>query len=290
MLRPALFYQNPGLSVSLDKIGTFQPGNISKGFLRTDWDKVSRHRHLLRTQPKLRHTGAQSFGRYSSVQPKTVFYRHDDSQIFLFSAAGYLEPAQNISTEPATADKPVIKSLTQHLNLSARILSEHYTVISFQSNAPLLHLMPQGGMLCLLCGPVASGQAKANCNSIIHHSHLLIIQMAHVLPQTAFVNSPDLFQKNDGILAQPYTASGNIDMGRQPGFSRLAGNGSRNDCRRMAVTRVILYDQHRTGPSLFAANHRRQICIENIAPLHCCFRHVFHAPCIVSCATGKIHM
>ena len=43
-------------------------------------------------------------------------------------------------------------------------------------------------------------QAKADRNGIIHQGHLLIIQTAHMLPQTALVNGADLLQQNHGIL------------------------------------------------------------------------------------------
>ena len=78
-----------------------------------------------------------------------------------------------------------------------------------------------------------------------------------MLTQSAFINGSDLLQQDHGILAQTYTATGNVDMGGQPGLSRLAGDGRGDDRGRMAVSRIILHDQDRAGAALFAPNNRR---------------------------------
>ena len=67
-------------------------------------------------------------------------------------------------------------------------------------------------------------------------------------------------------LLRPTLPSRNVDMGRKPGFPRLAGDGRRNDRGGMAVSGVVLHDQNRPGPSLLAAHDRRQIGIEYVAP------------------------
>ena len=34
-----------------------------------------------------------------------------------------------------------------------------------------------------------------------------------MLPEAALVDGANLFQQNDGILTQPHTAAGNVDVG-----------------------------------------------------------------------------
>ena len=71
--------------------------------------------------------------------------------------------------------------------------------------------------------------------------------MSHMLAQTFFVNSPDLFQKNNRILAEPNAAACNIDMGGKPGFPGLAGDRSCDDCGRVAIACIILYSNDVMG-------------------------------------------
>ena len=111
--------------------------------------------------------------------------------------------------------------------------------------------MQQGAYSFRLNGTVS--QAKTDRNGIIHHQHLLFVQMAHMLPQTLLINGADLLQQDHRILAEPHTAACDIDMCRKPGLSCLAGDGSGNDRGRMAVARVILYDQNRSCSTLLAA-------------------------------------
>ena len=58
--------------------------------------------------------------------------------------------------------------------------------------------MQQGAYSFRLSGTVS--QAKADCNGIIHQQHLLVIQMAHMLPQALFIYGADLLQHNYRIL------------------------------------------------------------------------------------------
>ena len=92
-------------------------------------------------------------------------------------------------------------------------------------------LMRHGGDydIQLLQASAASREAKTDSNGVVHFVHLLLIQASHVFPKAAFIDGPDLFQKNDGIFTQANAPPRNVDVGRQPGFSCLAGNGSRND-------------------------------------------------------------
>ena len=89
-----------------------------------------------------------------------------------------------------------------------------------------------------------------------------------MLTQAALVNGTNLFQKNYGVFAQPYTAPGNVNMRRQFGLAGLAGNSGGNHCRRMAVSCIILNNQHRTCAALLAAHYRGQVRIEDIAPFN----------------------
>ena len=88
-----------------------------------------------------------------------------------------------------------------------------------------------GGVISILSGKSAAARkTEADGNGIVHHSHLLFVQMPHVFPQSALVDGADLFQQDNGILAEPNAASGYIDMGWQAGLACLAGNGSSDHC------------------------------------------------------------
>ena len=54
-------------------------------------------------------------------------------------------------------------------------------------------------------------------------------------------------------------------MGGQLGLAHLGGDGRRDDGGAVAVSRVILDDEHRAHAPLLAAHHRAQVGIENIA-------------------------
>ena len=64
-------------------------------------------------------------------------------------------------------------------------------------------MLPEGRILPL--------QAKADRDGIVDHSHMFIVQMAHMLPQAAFIDGAHLFQQNHRVLAQPHRAPCNID-------------------------------------------------------------------------------
>ena len=98
-----------------------------------------------------------------------------------------------------------------------------------------------------------------------------------MLPEAALVNGSDLLQKDHRILAQPHAASGDVDVGRQLCLAGLAGDGGGDDRGGMAVAGIVLDDENRPGASLFAAHHRGQICIENVAPSDCAV-HTHHSP------------
>ena len=60
--------------------------------------------------------------------------------------------------------------------------------------------IPKNRRVSLRCS-VAAGKAEADGDGIIHLRHLLLVQMAHVLPQAALIDGTNLLQKDDGILA-----------------------------------------------------------------------------------------
>ena len=107
-------------------------------------------------------------------------------------------------------------------------------------------------------------QSETDRNCVVYLVHMVVIKPAHMLPEAAFVNGSDLLQQDHRILRQPHATTGDIDMGRKSGFSRLAGYSRGNHRRRMAVSRIILHDQDRPGTSLLAAHHRRQIGIKYV--------------------------
>ena len=77
--------------------------------------------------------------------------------------------------------------------------------------------------------PDADNGAATDGDGIIHRSHLVFVQVPHMLPEPLFIYGADLLQQYHRILAQAHTASGDIDMGGKPGFAGLAGNGGGND-------------------------------------------------------------
>ena len=114
--------------------------------------------------------------------------------------------------------------------------------------------MPQGVKYFLSYRSVS--KAETDGDSIIHHSHLAFIQSAHVLSQPPLVDGTNLFQQDHRIFAQAHTASGDIDVGGKPGLAGLASDGCGDDRGRMAVSRIVLNDEHRPGATLLAAHHR----------------------------------
>ena len=58
-----------------------------------------------------------------------------------------------------------------------------------------------------------------------------------------------------------------IMLGGESGFSGLAGDRRGDHRGRMAVSRIVLHDEHRTGAPLFTSHHRRKIRVKDISPL-----------------------
>ena len=122
-----------------------------------------------------------------------------------------------------------------------------------------------------------SRQTEGYSDGTVHLLHLLLAESSHVLPKAALVDGADLLQEDDTVPAEANTASGDVDVGGEPGFSGLAGDGGGDDRWGMAVSRVILDDEHRTGTALFAAHHRTKIGVKNVAAFHTVI-HIIHTP------------
>ena len=114
----------------------------------------------------------------------------------------------------------------------------------------------------------AAGQAEAHRNGVVHPLHHRAVHPAHPLPQAAFVQGADLLQQDHGILGQAAALGRHLDMGGQLGLAHLGGDGRRDDGGAVAVSRVILDDEHRAHAPLLAAHHRAEIGVEDVASFH----------------------
>ena len=122
--------------------------------------------------------------------------------------------------------------------------------------------MPRAGI------PAALMQTEADGNGVVHLRHDRLVQMSHLLPQTAFIQCTDLFQQDDRVLGKPDTVGINIDVRGQAGLAHPGGNGGGNNRRAVAVADVVLDDQHRAQTSLLGTDNRAEISVEYIAPAH----------------------
>ena len=55
-------------------------------------------------------------------------------------------------------------------------------------------------------------QAEADGDGVIHLAHHLVVHPAHMLPQTLFVQCPDLLQQDHRIFGQAEAVGGQGDM------------------------------------------------------------------------------
>ena len=62
-------------------------------------------------------------------------------------------------------------------------------------------------------------ESKADRNGIIDQGHLFFVQVAHMLTKPFFIDGTYLLQQDHRVLTQAHTATGNVYMGRKPGFS-----------------------------------------------------------------------
>ena len=88
-------------------------------------------------------------------------------------------------------------------------------------------------------------QAEADGDGVIHLAHHLVVHPAHMLPQTLFVQCPDLLQQDHRIFGQAEAVGGQGDMGGQAGLSRLGRDGRRNHRWAVLVAGVVLDDEDR---------------------------------------------
>ena len=89
--------------------------------------------------------------------------------------------------------------------------------------------------------------------------------MSHFFLESAFVKRSHLLQKNHRILGKPCLFGIYVYMGGQVGFAHSGCNRRRNNRGAVPIANVVLYDQHRTKPSLLGSDHGTQIRIVNIS-------------------------
>ena len=139
------------------------------------------------------------FYRHFGIQHKTAVLWNQNAQAFPDIAAGNHKPVNNVSRQSTAALKVIIKSLSLYQNLARLFSAYRNRKLTLQKIASCLTLC--GRRIFYSHGSVSAGQTKTDGDRVINHGHLPLIQMAHMLPETPFVNGPDLFQKNDGVFA-----------------------------------------------------------------------------------------
>ena len=78
-------------------------------------------------------------------------------------------------------------------------------------------------------------------------------------------------------FAEAHVVPAQRNVRRQARFAGLAGDGSGNNRRRMLIAGVVLHDEHRPAPALFAAHDRAQVGVKNVAAFHVRI-HLLHTP------------
>lgn len=134
--------------------------------------------------------------RQLAIQSKSPIHWNQDSQALLCTAALHPQSANHLSCKTAAADKAVVESLSENLYLPQLLLPQIHAPVTFQNNRPPAASYAARGR-CILTQAVPAWQSKADSNGIVYHCHLGLIQMTHMLTQTAFINGADLFQKDN---------------------------------------------------------------------------------------------
>lgn len=112
-------------------------------------------------------------------------------------------------------------------------------------------------------------QTKADRDGVVYLVHQRFIQPAHSLPQTGFINCPDLFQQYNAVSAQSAALSRKLDVSRKSCFSHLRGYGGSYYRRAMFIARIILNDEHGAHAPLLAADDGTEVGIVNISASDC---------------------
>ena len=112
-------------------------------------------------------------------------------------------------------------------------------------------------------------QCKTDSQRHINPRQYQCVQMAHLLPQSRFVNSPHLLQKNHRILYDSVRIRLQRHMGGKFGLIHSGGYRRTYHRRAVAVSHIVLYNKNRSHAPLFGTHDRPEICIINIASSDC---------------------
>ena len=102
-------------------------------------------------------------------------------------------------------------------------------------------------------------EAEADGQSLVDGAHGALVELAHALAQAGFVDGADLLKQNDAVAVEAGRAAGELDVRRQLGLAHLARDRRGDDGGAVAVAGVVLDDQHRAHPALFASDHRAEV-------------------------------
>ena len=116
-------------------------------------------------------------------------------------------------------------------------------------------------------------EAEANRERAVHGAHGPVVELAHALAQAGFVDGAYLLEQDHAVAVQTHALPGQLYMGRQPRLARLARYRGRDDRGAVPVARVVLNDEHRAHPALFAAHHRAKVGIVDVSSFDHAFSH-----------------
>ena len=115
-----------------------------------------------------------------------------------------------------------------------------------------------------------TSHAKADRHGLIDLQNIFMGKLSEIIGQARLINGSNLLQQDCGFTFQKFTV--NNDMCRLCLLFLYRGYGSDNRCRTEPVPDIVLQDQDRTCPVLFAANNGRQIGVVDFASFY-----VFHS-------------
>ena len=98
--------------------------------------------------------------------------------------------------------------------------------------------------------------------------------MPHLLAQPPFVDGTDLFEQDDRVARQPHLVRVDVDMRGQMRLAHFTGDRRCDHGRAVFVPDVVLNDKYRSESSLFGADHRAEIGVENISAPHTHMDHI----------------
>ena len=116
---------------------------------------------------------------------------------------------------------------------------------------------------------------KADTEGVINLLEYFRIQMAYLILQSPFVNSPKLLKENYRVFHDRIRRRIDLYMRRQLGFIHPGSNGRTDHCGTVFVSHVVLNDQNRPDTALLTAHYRAQVRIKNVTSFD---NHRFHTP------------